>query len=460
MPSRFALSLSATLSALSLITATSACSQAGPDTSVRSGDTVVFGDYKADAPGVRHRITVADLPAPFATPGTAAQSNVVAPPPGALPKAPDGFKVAVFATGLEGPRRLRVAPNGDLFVAEQPAGRVRVLRAADGATAPSANSDFIDGLDQPFGMAFYPLGPDPKWVYIAENNKVVRYPYQNGDLKVRGTGEVIIPQISPGLGGHWTRDLAFSADGTKLYVSVGSVGNIDEGMDKKTVAEAQAWEAQHGLGAAWGNNANRADVLVSDPEGKGLHPFATGIRNCSGLTRQPATGEIWCSVNERDMLGDNLVPDYVTHVQQGAYYGWPWYYIGDHEEPRMKDQRPDLKGKATVPDVLLQPHSAAVQVMFYDATSGASAFPEAYRGLAFVALHGSWNRAHRTGYKVVTVPMKDGVATGEYVDFLTGFVVNDNDVWARPYGLAVTHDGALLVSDDANGAIFRVTPGK
>ncbi len=160
------------------------------------------------------------------------------------------------------------------------------------------------------------------------------------------------------------------------------------------------------------------------------------------------------------MLGDNLVPDYVTHVQQGAYYGWPWYYIGDHEEPRMKDQRPDLKGKATVPDVLLQPHSAAVQVMFYDATAGASAFPEAYRGLAFVALHGSWNRAHRTGYKVVTVPMKDGVATGEYVDFLTGFVVNDSDVWARPYGLAVTHDGALLVSDDANGEIFRVTPGR
>ena len=460
MPSRFALSLSATLSALALIAATSACSQTGPDAAVRSGDAVVFGDYKADAPGVKHRITVADLPAPFATPGTAAQSNVVPPPPGALPKAPDGFKVAVFATGLEGPRRLRVAPNGDLFVAEQPAGRVRVLRAADGATAPSANSDFIDGLDQPFGMAFYPLGPDPKWVYIAENNKVVRYPYQNGDLKVRGPGETIIPQISPGLGGHWTRDLAFSADGTKLYVSVGSVGNIDEGMDKKTVAEAQAWEAQHGLGAAWGNNTNRANVLVSDPAGKGLHPFATGIRNCSGLTRQPATGEIWCSVNERDMLGDNLVPDYVTHVQQGAYYGWPWYYIGDHEEPRMKDQRPDLKGKATVPDVLLQPHSAAVQVMFYDAASGAAAFPEAYRGLAFVALHGSWNRAHRTGYKVVTVPMKDGVATGEYVDFLTGFVVNDSDVWARPYGLAVTHDGALLVSDDANGEIFRVTPGK
>ncbi len=460
MPSRLALSLAASVALAGLIAATAACSQAGPDQTVRNGDVVVFGDYKADAPGVHHKVTVADLPAPFATPPGVAQASVVPPPPGALPKVAAGFTVAPFATGLEGPRKLRVAPNGDIFVAEQPAGRVRVLRVADGGTKPSENADFIDGLDQPFGMAFYPAGPDPKWIYIAENNRVMRYPYQSGDLKVRGPGEVVIAQISPSVGGHWTRDLVFSPDGQQMFVSVGSVGNLDEGMDKKSLADAQAWGAAHGMGAAWGNNTNRADVLVSDPVGKDVHPYATGIRNCSGLTLQQATGDIWCSVNERDMTGDNLVPDYVTHVQQGAYYGWPWYYIGDHEDPRLKGQRPDLKGKATVPDVLIQAHSAAVQVMFYDATSGSSVFPAEYRGSAFVALHGSWNRAHRTGYKVALVPMKDGVATGEYVDFLTGFVVNDSDVWGRPYGLAVTHDGALLVGDDANGTIFRVAPAK
>ncbi len=460
MPSRLALSLAATVASAGLVVATAACSQAGPDQVVRSGDTVVFGDYKVDAPGVRHKITVSDLPAPFATPPGVAQSSVIAPAPGALPKVADGFTVTQFATGLESPRRMRIAPNGDIFVAEQTAGRVRVLRAADGAARPSQNSNFIDGLDQPFGMVFYPAGPDPKWIYIAENNRVLRYPYQNGDLKVRGAGEVVIAQISPTVGGHWTRDLAFSPDGSKLFVSVGSVNNLDEGMGKKSVADAQAWEAVHGMGAAWDNNTNRADVLVSDPTGKGVHPYATGIRNCSGLTLQQQTGQIWCSVNERDMTGDNLVPDYVTHVQEGAFYGWPWYYMGDHEDPRLKGQRPDLKGRATVPDVLIQPHSAAVQVMFYEATSGSAVFPEAYRGSAFVALHGSWNRAHRTGYKVVLAPVKDGVATGEYVDFLTGFVANDSEVWGRPYGLAVTHDGALLVGDDANGTIFRVTPTK
>ena len=296
---------------------------------------------------------------------------------------------------------------------------------------------------------------------MAENNRVIRYPYANGDLKARGAAEVIVPQISPQTGGHWTRDIVFSPDGKQLFISVGSSGNLDEGMDKKSVADAQAWDAQHGLGAAWGVNVNRANILVADPEGKGpTHVFATGIRNCSGLTLQAATGEIWCSVNERDMSGDNLVPDYITHVKQGAFYGWPWYYMGDHEDQRLVGQRPDLKGKVTVPDVMLQAHSAAVQIAFYNAASGSAAFPAQYRGEAFVALHGSWNRSVRTGYKVVVAPMKDGVPTGEYVDFMTGFVANDQDVWGRPYGLAVTTDGALLVGDDANGTIFRVTPGK
>ena len=457
MPSKLRSMLLAATVAAGAAVATSACSQA-PEQPVKSGDVVVFGDWHADAPGVRHRVTVPDLPAPAG--GTAAVASVVAPPAGALPKVPPGFSVALFAEGLQAPRAMRVAPNGDIFVAEQTGGRVRVLRAADGAATPSQSSVFIDGLDQPFGMAFYPLGPNPQWIYVAENNRVVRYPYQSGDLKARGPAEVIIPKLTQSTGGHWTRDLTFSADGQKLFVSVGSQGNIDEGMGKKTVADAQAYDKAHGLGAAWGSDENRADVLVSDPMGQGLHVYAAGIRNCSGLTRQPATGQIWCSVNERDMLGDNLVPDYATHVQEGAFYGWPWYYLGDHEDPRLKGERPDLKTSITVPDVLFQAHSAAVQIKFYDAASGANAFPADYTGDAFVALHGSWNRARRTGYKVVVIPMKDGVPTGGYVDFMTGFVLNDSDVWGRPYGLAVQHDGALLVTDDANGRIYRVTPTK
>lgn len=457
MPSKLRSSLLALTAAAGALAASSACSQA-PQAPLKSGDVVVFGDWSADAPGVRHKVTVADLPAPSA--GTAAIANVVPPPAGALPKVPAGFSVSLFAQGLQAPRATRVAPNGDIFVSEQTAGRIRVLRAADGAATPSESSVFVDGLDQPFGMAFYPLGPNPQWIYVAENNRVVRFPYQNGDLKARGPAEVIIPQLTKSTGGHWTRDLTFSADGQRLFVSVGSQGNIDEGMGKKTVAQAQAWEKGRSLGAAWDVDENRADVLVSDPMGRGLHVFAAGIRNCSGLTRQPETGQIWCSTNERDMLGDNLVPDYATHVQEGAFYGWPWYYIGDHEDPRLKGERPDLKGKITVPDVLFQAHSAAVQIKFYDAASGANAFPAEYRGDAFVSLHGSWNRSRRTGYKVVVIPMKDGVPTGGYVDFMTGFVLNASDVWGRPYGLAVLHDGALLVTDDANGRIYRVIPAK
>ncbi len=457
MSSRLALSLAAAVAGAGVIAATSACSQAGPGNTVKSGDVVVFGDWRSDAPGVHHKITLADLPAPSA--GAASPSSVVPPPPGAVPKVMAGFSVATFASGLEGPRAMTVAPNGDIFVSEQPAGRVRVLRAPDGATKPSENSDFVDGLDQPFGVAFYPAGASPQWIYVAENNRVVRYPYRNGDLKARGPAQVIVPRISPTTGGHWTRDIVFSPDGKQLFISVGSVNNLAEEMPKKTPAQIKTWEAAHGLGAAWDANINRADVLVSDPLGKGLHVFAAGIRNCSGLTLQHATGQIWCSVNERDMTGDNLVPDYITHVRQGAFYGWPWYYMGDHVEARMFP-RPDLKGKVTVPDLMLQAHSAAVQIAFYEATAGSAAFPAEYRGDAFVALHGSWNRATRTGYKVVLAPMKNGVSTGEYIDFMTGFVANDSDVWGRPYGLAVTHDGALLVGDDANGTIFRVTPTK
>ena len=457
MPSRTAVSLAALAAGAGLVAAAAACSQ--PAGGPPAAQPMVFGDWRADAPGVRHRITVADLPAPFVKVG-AAPAKVVDAPPGALPKVPAGFVVTRFASGLQTPRAMRTAPNGDIFVAEQEAGRIRVLRAAPGAAEPSQKEIFIAGLDRPFGMAFYPLGPNPTWLYIAELNRVVRVPYANGALKAAGKPEVVIPKLAETTGGHWTRDLAFTPDGKRLLVSVGSSSNLAEGMPTKTPAEAAAWNASHGLGAAWDADVNRADVLAADPEGHGLHVYAAGIRNCSGLTVQPATGRPWCSVNERDMIGDDLVPDYATPVKEGGFYGWPWYYIGDHEDPRLKGQRPDLTGKVTAPDLLIQPHSAAVQIRFYDAQAGGSLFPAAYRGGAFIALHGSWNRTSRTGYKVVYAPMKDGQATGEYVDFMTGLVLNDSDVWARPYGIAVAQDGALLVSDDANGSIFRITPAK
>jgi glucose/arabinose dehydrogenase len=445
------------------LTASSACSQP-PSTSSPAasagpaGAPVVFGDYKRDAPGVVHHITAQDLPKPFAH-VSASQSQTVAPPPGAMPKVPAGFQVELYATGLKTPRAMRTAPNGDIFIAEQEAGRIHVLRAPDGAGKPTESEVFVSGLERPFGMAFYPA-VNPQWLYIAELNRVVRVPYQSGDLKARGAPEVVIPKLAASTGGHWTRDLNFSPDGKRLFVSVGSSGNLAENMDKKSPADAKTWDAQHGVGAAWGDDENRANVLVSDPDGKGLHPYATGIRNCSGETIQPQTGQVWCSTNERDNIGDDLVPDYATHVQEGGFYGWPWYYIGAHEDPRKAGERPDLASKAIVPDILIQAHSAAVQIRFYDG-KGAAAFPARYQNGAFIALHGSWNREPRTGYKLVFAPMTaDGRASGEYIDFMTGLVLNDTDVWARPYGITVAHDGALLVTDDANGQVFRITPTK
>jgi glucose/arabinose dehydrogenase len=238
-----------------------------------------------------------------------------------------------------------------------------------------------------------------------------------------------------------------------MFVSVGSDSNVGESMGRLDAKRLQAWQTQHTLGAAWGDEEKRAAVLAFDPQGKNEKVFATGIRNCVGMAVQPATGDLWCSTNERDGLGDNLVPDHITRVREGAFYGWPWYYIGAHEDPRLKGQRPDLKDKVTVPDVLIQAHSASMQLAFYDG----SQFPAEYRGDAFAAEHGSWNRSHRTGYKVIRVRLKDGKPTGVYEDFITGFVVDDGHAWGRPVGVAVLHDGSLLVSEDGNGTIWRVT---
>jgi len=418
----------------------------------------VYGDWRSDAPGVTRKITVADLgPPQMLLPGVAPPS--VAPrPAGAELKTLPGFKVTAFAK-LDAPRALRVAPNGDIFVAESERGAVRVLRAADGADKPSIDETFASGLDRPFGIAFYPLGPNPSWVYVANTSSVVRFPYHSGDLKPGGPPETVVPSLPHG-GNHWTRDIVFSPDGKTMFVSVGSASNVAEDMPKKTPAETAAWQAAHALGAAWGRDEARADVLAFDPEGRGQHVFATGLRNCVGLALNHATGALWCSTNERDLLGDDLPPDYVTQVRAGGFYGWPWYYIGDHEEPRHAGERPDLKGKITVPDVLIQPHSAPLEMTFYDASGGPAAFPAQYRGDAFVALHGSWDRHKRTGYKIVRLPLVRGQPTGAYEDFVTGFVIDDRSVWGRPVGVAVAHDGALLFTDDGGDMLWRVSYGR
>ncbi len=414
--------------------------------------------WQDDAPGRVHRIDVAKLPAPFATESARQFPRITPKPDSAQLKLPVGFKVDVFTRDIEGPRVMRIAPNGDIFVAEEKSGRVKVLHpSADGASVASSTT-FVSGLTQPFGIQFYPAGAQPQWVYISEINRVMRYPYKNGDTKSSGNAETVVAQLAGTVGGHSTRDLVFSPDGKKMFVAVGSASNVAEGGPKKSPADIKTWEAEHGLGAAWGDEANRADVLVFDVgSNKPGKPFATGIRNCVGLAVQPGTGDLWCTVNERDALGDNLVPDYSTRVRENGFYGWPWYYMGDHEDPRHAGERPDLKGKTITPDVPYEAHSAAVGFAFYTATSGSSAFPAEYVGDAFAVFHGSWNRADRTGHKVVRVPMKNGVPTGEYVDFLTGFVTADSQPWGRPASVTVAGDGALLLSDDDANLIYRIS---
>ena len=416
-------------------------------------------DWSHARPGAIHAVAVANLPAPFSTPSTRNNPAVVPAPADARLSVPAGFTVKRFAEGLTGPRLLRIAPNGDIFVVETRSHRIRVLRAAEGAEAPTYNELFVEGLDRPFGIAFFPAGNDPQWLYVANNNSIIRYPYRSGDLKPRAEAEVVVAKLSETTNGHSTRDVAFSPDGTRMFIALGSASNVADGISKKSGEEARRWDQEHGLGAAWDFEFHRANVLVTDPAGRQpLRVFAAGIRNPVGLAVNPITGDLWTSTNERDGLGDDLVPDYITRVREGAFYGWPWYYMGSNEDPRRAGERPDLAGKVTVPDVPVQAHSAALQIAFYNATTGGAVFPPEYRGDLFAAFHGSWNRASRTGYKVVRVRTRNGIPTGEYEDFLTGFVLDNKDVWGRPVGVAVARDGALLVTEDGNGTVWRIAP--
>ena len=405
-----------------------------PQGKTRTGKDAM-GDWTTDSPGVRRHITVDDLPKPYDTESVDNGPRVVSQPEGAWPKAPAGFKVERYIKGLNNPREIVTAPNGDLFIAESYPGRIRILRGRDSKGEPTTNEVFATGLHQPFGIAFYPPGPDPQFVYIGDTDFVVRFPYKNGDLHAGGAQETIAALPGGGRlrgGGHWTRDVRFRPDGKKMYVSVGSLTNDFEGSRSP--------------------EERRADILEFDPDGKNERIFASGIRNAVGLAIHPKTQELWCSVNERDALGNDLVPDYITRVKEGGFYGWPWFYIGPHQDPRHPGEKPELKDKVLVPEVLLQSHMASLCITFYTGTT----FPKEFANDGFASEHGSWNRAKRVGYKVIRVPQKDGVPSGEYEDFLTGFVTPDGEVWGRPVGVAVAPDGALMVSDDGSGSIWRI----
>jgi glucose/arabinose dehydrogenase len=426
---------------------------------VRKGQAAM-GSWHDDRPGVRRLLAARDLPA-IATP-TYAAAQVVAMPAGAAPQVPDGFSAELVTTsGVRKPRVIRVAPNGDLFVADTMFGSVHVLRIPAGRASPEKQSVFASGLTQPFGIAFYPVGPNPQWVYIADSDGVVRFPYNNGDLEAAGKPQHIITGIPTTH--HYARDIAFSPDGSRLFFSVGSGSNVAQDMfpephltmnpEPRPVNDLTEWVKTKPVGAAWDTEELRADVLSFDPNGRNLQIVATGLRNCAGMTVQPATGQLWCLVNERDELGDDTPFEYATRVVEGAFYGWPWYFIGGHEDPRHAHARPDLKNKVTVPDVLMQAHSAPLQMVFYERDN----FPAGYKGSAFATMHGSWNREKRTGYKVVRLLFDGrGKPTGEYEDFMTGFVVSDTQVWGRPVGVAVANDGSLFVTEDGSGTIWRV----
>lgn len=411
--------------------------------------TSAFGGWQDDRPGTWRLILPKDLPKPSPAESVSNSADRATAPEDAAPLLPEGFSAYRIASGLRGPRVVRVAPNGDLFVADSRANRLLVYRL-DESGAVTEQSVFASGLSQPYGIAFYP-SDRPRWVYVANSGSIVRFPYEEGDMSARGEPEEVVAVLPTG--GHWTRDIAFSPDGGTLYVSVGSLSNVAEAIAAQLEVDAKVWADEMPLGALWGSEEGRAQVRAYDPDGGNGRVVATGLRNCSGMAVQPQTGALWCVVNERDGLGDNVPFEYATTVRDGAFYGWPWYYIGSNEDPRHQGARPDLAGEVTIPDVLLQAHSAPLGITFYEGDR----FPADYKGDAFVTMHGSWNRGTRTGYKVVRLKFENGRPTGAYMDFMTGFVLSDASVWGRPVGVAAAKDGALIVTEDGSGTIWRIT---
>ena len=396
-----------------------------------------------------------ELPPPYATPSAVKFSTVIGWPDDRTPAAASGFRVSRFATGLANPRWLHVLPNGDVLVAESmtsppkdlppdlvaglersksvgpSANRITLLRDADRDGAAEVRSAFLTDLRQPFGMAL--VGGT---LYVANTDSLVRYAYREGETALVAAGQTILDLPAGGYNNHWTRNVVARPDGAKLYISVGSATNVDEeGIDAK--------------------DPRRAAILEVNPDGSGMRIYASGLRNPNGMDWVPGTNDLWTVVNERDELGDDLVPDYLTRVRDGAFYGWPYAYFGGHEDPRHKGKRPDLVAQAVVPDYPLGAHTASLGLVFYRGES----FPERYRGGAFIAQRGSWNRSRFAGYRVIFVPFSNGRPAGRLEDVLTGFIADESksEVYGRPVGLAVLPDGSLLVADDAGGTIWRVT---
>jgi glucose/arabinose dehydrogenase len=372
------------------------------------------------------------LPAPDTTASHDKRNKIVDWPSGKMPAAPAGFTVTKFAEGLQHPRWIYVADNGDIFVSqgdkEKAPNNILLFRDANKDGVADSKTVFLSGLNMPFGMLI--IG---NHFYVGNTDGVIDYPYTPGATSITVPGKKIISL--PGGPRHWTRNLISNKAGDKIYIAVGSSSNVAEnGIDKEV---------------------RRANIIEINPDGSGEKIYASGLRNPVGMAWAPGTQQLWTAVNERDELGDDVPPDYLTSVKEGAFYGWPYSYYGQNEDPRLKGQRPDLVQKALKPDVLLGPHTASLGLAFYTGKS----FPASYQGGAFIGQHGSWNRSKFSGYKVVYVPFANGKPSGKPQDFLTGFIANEdkNEVYGRPVGVATLADGSLLVADDGSNIIWRVS---
>jgi len=423
-------------------------------TSCQSNSTSQKGNDSLSSDTVETYTAELNLPAPDTTAAKNKFSKVIGWPEGKTPVAPEGFEVTKFASGIKSPRNTYIMPNGDILVVLSNSERTTV-EAVAGAISGKSKSEvkgesantillyrdadkdgkaetvttFLGGLNQPYGMLV--IGDK---FYVANTDGLLQYPYKAGDTKITGNGKKILSLPAGGYNNHWTRNLITNADKSKIYITVGSGSNVGEnGME---------------------HEVRRANILEVNPDGTGEKIYASGLRNPVGVDWAPGTNMLWTAVNERDGLGDELVPDYITSVKQGAFYGWPYSYYGQNEDPRMKGKNPELVKKAVVPDVPVGAHTASLGLAFYKATK----FPAKYQGGAFIGQHGSWNLSALSGYKVAFVPFKNGKPTGKPEDFLTGFIANADkgEVYGRPVGVTLTPDGALLVADDVSGTIWKV----
>lgn len=419
-----------------------------------NGNSKLAGDLDSVGRPQPSDTQTTQLADPFATQSAKKYSKVIGWPANKTPVAPEGFVVTKFADKLKNPRWIYVTPNGDILIAEanteskgvkkveavasgksesqqldESANRITLFRDTNWDGKIDIRSSFLENLNSPFGMLVI-----DSFFYVANTDGLWQYPYKNGQVRIIGKGKMILPLPAGGYNNHWTRNIIANADGSKIYISVGSGSNVGEnGMEYEV---------------------RRANILEVNPDGSGERIYANGLRNPVGMDWAPGSNVLWTAVNERDGIGDNLVPDYVTSVKEGAFYGWPYAYIGQNEDPRRKGENPELVKKSIVPDVLLGSHTASLGFTFYDKNT----FPEKYHNGAFIGQHGSWNSSNLVGYKVVFVPFSGGKPAGEPQDFLTGFVANAEtaEVYGRPVGVAVLPDGSLLVADDTSNTLWRV----